>query len=934
MSAAHAVDPVGQQPPTGSGASVARVLIGRVGLSPVMIGRSDPLDRLNGLVEAAEVGAGDLPFVALVSGEAGIGKSRLLREFAEGLPADVTLLTAQAQPASLGRPFHLVAQLAPASAQDGDVARAAIDAVHNAASCGRTVLLVEDLHWADAASATVLDAITQQSSPRLVVVGTYRPSDLSRGAPGGQLVLNLERRHSVEQVRLDRLDRGEVALMLQAISGRPPSSAAVEVIHRRSAGIPFVLEEIIRVIGPDACIDDLASAQLPWSLDDAVRHQLSGLQPDERRALEALAVFGRPTSFDLISAVTDLGESELLEVLRGLVIGGLVIEVSDDHFWFDHALVADTIVQQLLGRERRRLHQRAFDAMSALDHPDASALARHAQGAGRYDDLIAIARASARTYLQKGASFQALRLAGEALGEDPDDVELLSVATEAAWRLDFTDEAMGYAQRWIALADDGTGRADALRFRARFQLELGLFDDFDRSIGELEAFVADLPLGVERARAYGALAQLQMLVERSVGAVQYADLAIADADEIGDAYVAAQARIERGSALNMVVDRDTARAVLLDAVERARAIDDGVLVCRGIHNMLELLPPHSDEARAMLDELYRVAARTGFDKLGRDALRWEMDVAYGNGDLAAYRRAVEQGAARWSKPPGARVFNLASYEQVVLAAEEGRLADARQLVGNGPDARALGCDGVSERSRAYMEALVAALANDPNAARAALDGYLRAGRLRDSAWLVGELVGLVDSLLQAGVPAAEVRQVPERFAGQPAAVTAGGFVDGLLAAADGDHRRAVEELSAALADGAPMLTVPLRASMRIALATSLLATGDRQAALEQARLAHDADLARWPGWRRDRAEALLRRLEGATQRADGGLTAREREVAVLIAEGLTNGQLADRLYISPKTAAVHVSNILTKLGLSGRAEVAAWAVRNGLEPAA
>ena len=75
-------------------------------------------------------------------------------------------------------------------------------------------------------------------------------------------------------------------------------------------------------------------------------------------------------------------------------------------------------------------------------------------------------------------------------------------------------------------------------------------------------------------------------------------------------------------------------------------------------------------------------------------------------------------------------------------------------------------------------------------------------------------------------------------------------------------------------------------------------------------------------------------MQGASARGDGELTPREREVAALIAEGLTNGQLADRLFISPKTAAVHVSNILAKLGLSGRAEVAAWTVRHGvaLEP--
>ena len=92
----------------------------------------------------------------------------------------------------------------------------------------------------------------------------------------------------------------------------------------------------------------------------------------------------------------------------------------------------------------------------------------------------------------------------------------------------------------------------------------------------------------------------------------------------------------------------------------------------------------------------------------------------------------------------------------------------------------------------------------------------------------------------------------------------------------------------------------------------------------------DGDLGRWPGVRRDRAEALARRLQGASPRGDGELTAREQEVAALVARGLTNGQLAERLFISPKTAAVHVSNILAKLGLSTRAEIAAWAVRHGV----
>ena len=152
---------------------------------------------------------------------------------------------------------------------------------------------------------------------------------------------------------------------------------------------------------------------------------------------------------------------------------------------------------------------------------------------------------------------------------------------------------------------------------------------------------------------------------------------------------------------------------------------------------------------------------------------------------------------------------------------------------------------------------------------------------------------------------------------------------GLVSHAEGDNVAAVAALQSFLDAPDSRLYAPLIGSMRLVLASALLATGDRRGAIEAAQHAAHVDLAAWPGWRRDRAEALLRRLEGRIGRVDGELTPREREVASLIAEGLTNGQLAERLYISPKTAAVHVSNILMKLGLGGRAEVAAWAVRQG-----
>ena len=103
-----------------------------------------------------------------------------------------------------------------------------------------------------------------------------------------------------------------------------------------------------------------------------------------------------------------------------------------------------------------------------------------------------------------------------------------------------------------------------------------------------------------------------------------------------------------------------------------------------------------------------------------------------------------------------------------------------------------------------------------------------------------------------------------------------------------------------------------------------LACGERSAALVTVRKIVDVDLRNWPGWRRDRAEALLRRLEGSSTRSEGELTAREREVAALIAEGLSNREIAARLVVAQRTAEGHVENILSKLGFTSRAQVAGW----------
>ena len=132
-----------------------------------------------------------------------------------------------------------------------------------------------------------------------------------------------------------------------------------------------------------------------------------------------------------------------------------------------------------------------------------------------------------------------------------------------------------------------------------------------------------------------------------------------------------------------------------------------------------------------------------------------------------------------------------------------------------------------------------------------------------------------------------------------------------------------------LADPDPTIQRFVLGHLRVRLAQCRLAAGERTRAMDEVQRALD-ELSRWPGWRRDRALALRGRLDGGGAAPEGELTTREREVAALLTEGLTNSELARRLFISPKTAAVHVSNILMKLHMASRAEVAAWAVRTGL----
>jgi DNA-binding CsgD family transcriptional regulator len=322
------------------------------------------------------------------------------------------------------------------------------------------------------------------------------------------------------------------------------------------------------------------------------------------------------------------------------------------------------------------------------------------------------------------------------------------------------------------------------------------------------------------------------------------------------------------------------------------------------------------------------AERVGFDSMaGSSHAQGLADLAEWEGDLDAARAALADGRRT---DRGYLLTGRGSWyavHEAGLALEAGDLEHAtaiwEELSGGARHASwfvGLGCH-------------VACRNGDLPAARLALARLLELGSLSGS--LVHDVVS---AALQAGIGGHELRPLADRVASHPSGHTppptgeeqaAKALVEGQLAEAAGDHEVALSHYAhAAVAENA--LFPSERGTAHVGAARCNVALGRLDDAKDELAAA-EALLARWSGWRVAELEAVRIRLGGGPVPVGAAiLTPREREVVALIAEGLTNAELAGRLFISPKTAAVHVSNVLAKLHMGSRTEVATWAIREGI----
>lgn len=905
-------------------------------------GRDRELAVLRAWLDGAAAGRGRL---VLLTGEAGIGKTRLAQELARAAPG-VTAVWGRCTDTEGAPPFWPWRQVLralgePLAAPVGDpdprarfhAVDAVVAAVLRQAAARPLLVVVDDAHWADASSLLALRHLADHApGAALLLLAT------TRGPAGDPALPDLQRAPDAELVALSGLTRDDVGRQLRALGATAVDAAGV---HDATGGNPFFVREVARAVVEGTWTAGAA----PPTVRDAVRVRVDRLPPDVRRLLQAGAVLGRRFAPSVVADVLGVAPADGLGTADAAVASGLLVRGGAGELRFAHALTRDAVLASVPTGDLVALHRAAADALEAhwadeLDEHLAElawhrlALAPYGEGGPAREWALRAAEASVRRL----APEEAVRLYRAAL------------AVPAPWADDDgpcrTRLDLGRA---CALAGDPGGALEAAVAAA----------DLARAAGRPD-LLAEAALVPEPVPDPAVAAELHRLGDEALRAV---------GDE-GDPALRARLLARRSQLAFYAGDHELTRTAAAAAVDLARGSGDHralVAALRAAHDARPG-PAHRAGRLALADEMLDAAARGHDPRAAVWGRLWRVDALVEGGEIGA--AADELGAlaadvARMGGPLGAWHLDRVT---ACVAQARGRFAEAREAAARGyermrriepssatgmllgtqwvlachtgtsPDGLALARTWVeppprfrtmARISRAHL--LLRAGLRDEAAAQ-----FRQAGPPEAWSWPVffvapgSVLAVLVAVELDRGAELAAALAALEPFRGQhvvgsgvsycgPAELTLG-----LGALARGRLDDAVADLDVAVRAcdraGAPAHLAEAGHHLARALAARA-GPGDRERAR---RLAGESDrLVRTLGMDALAAPSaeLVRRLGPG----DGGLSPREAEVAALVAEGLSNRQVAGRLVISERTAGNHVAHILTKLGFTSRSQIAAWA---------
>lgn len=999
--------------------------------SPVFVGRTEELQRLQAVLDAAGSGAVG---TVIIGGEAGVGKTRLLAEVrARAASAGMRFLAGACVDLGEGaRPYDpFVAALRPwlralSPSEAGRIvgpARSAVqqlipdlaggdggeerpDAISSAgqstlylqvlgliermAADAPTVIALEDLHWSDRSTRDLLLFLVRNlTHDRIALIGTYRTDELNERHPFLPLLAELGRSGRVERIELAPFTPHEVRDQLAGIIGAPPDRALVTRLHERGGGNAFFTEELLAV-------EQRSQQRLGLTLRETVLARVGSLPTASRDLLRVVAVAGEVARHDILARITHAGQADLAATLREAVDRHVLVAGDEGVMRFRHGLVREAVYDELLPGERLALHAGVAEAIEAIDlgHDTdaavASELAYHwyeARDTRRaLPALVRAGRAAERMFAFDTAFSHyhlALSLwpAGTPAVEGMSRPELTMRAAQAAALTGAYHRAIALVQ--TALEDDATLAPNATRTGALlerlavYHLGSGNPDAAQPVARRAIELLSTEPPSVALAHVQGILAQALGLQGHFGPSNLLAEEALATARLVGSAEAEIRALGCLGRNAATVGDAALGVRTLRQALSLARSAGD---VTGAAEIAIELvLALHwagdLDEACAVADEAIAETGRWGAEglvtslralrgvatfRLGRwaEADGWiadalERDARGSPGVLAHGARALlDLGHGRLESAAEhlevvllmCRDFTAIAYgwtdlysSMALLSIARGRPSEAIDSVRESlarsaepeRDVHMRLCHVLAIRAAADLAEVARPLAD-----AAGLDEALAIGRefdrhLEHHAQLVRRLPGGADPhlALDLALAKAELSRLigPSDAARWGAAAVAADRLRHRHEAAYSRYRQA----EALLLARAPRSAAQAAAAEAHAIARDL---GAEPLVRDIERLAVRSRLVLDDGTRAAEPRAPT---PPVARPVPFRLTSREQDVLERLVIGRTNREIAAELFISEKTASVHVSNIKSKLGASGRAEIAAIAVRLDLvaEPA-
>jgi DNA-binding CsgD family transcriptional regulator/tetratricopeptide (TPR) repeat protein len=981
-----------------------------------LVGRARELGRLLALLDQAADGQ---PIVALVSGDAGVGKTRLVAELTlragergfivlsgrcaelgdsiPYLPLADALRNAMTDPSAAAPLLDALAsrpalsQLLPdgGSTQlaDGDVPGMAQQQLFGAvlgmlaelAASDPVLLILEDLHWADRSSRDLVTFLSRVLHyERVAVIATYRTDDLQRSHPLRGVIAELLRLPSVLVLELGPLGAPAMAEHLSALADGPLDAAALEAIIRRAEGNAYYAEELLAASG-DGC-------DLPAGLAALLLVRIEKLSPAADRVLRVAAVAGRRVDDDVVREASGLAGPDYEAAVRECVADQLLVLDGEEGYAFRHALLREAVYADVLPSERTRLHARFADLLAdearlATVPGSAAELAYHYLAS---HDITGAFTASVR------AGREAERLAAPAEAHRHFDRAL------ALWeRVEEPEELAGVARGWLAFESakaaaasgdvaraaqqlrhlggylaDSAGHAapadPALVSRvwerlAYFLLEINEAAAAAKAASSAVGFLPEHPPKWERARALATHAQTLLYAEDDSAALAKAE----QAREAARAAVAPWVEADALVTLGLLAERAgrTKDAIGLFTMAHRQARDAAVLgvQLRAAFELARIQLERGDleDATETAHEGLHLAEDAGlsFAPYGLDLQYTHYLAHYAGGNWDHAQQVADGFVARVTTGGEARLSAMALF--IDVARDSRAVAERRmwlepiwaadrfaEFISRGLFAEHAFWHGDLETAAAEAMAAISGQVEyrggyGPPVIRVAAVGLSALADLAGQARASGDeeraraAVGTARALVEAAREGAAFRRRPKFVLGVEGR--------GWLARAEAEWRRAegVNDPDAWLAvvEAFGPAFVYEMARSRWRLAEALAEAGRRDEAHQEWRLAFEvAERLGAVPLRAALADLARRaRLEhGGTGRSGGqlgvplpALTSRERDVLRLLTRGRSNKEIASELFISPKTASAHVSNILGKLGAASRTEAAAIAHREG-----